>query len=94
MRNWRKWEENQAKRSKRASYAAQCRWQQYHADLPPRATRRIEIEMRDSHRPMQVIRAEQCEGNDGRWTRWRIDGCQCRPVASSGLARLIAEALQ
>jgi len=94
MRNWRKWREGEKLRSQRASYAAQCRWARHHADAPKRDARRIVIEIRDTHRPTQLIRAEQCETTDGRWSRWRIAGCGCRPVAATGLARLIAEAVK
>lgn len=94
MRNWKKWNAGSKARSTRAQHAANCRWERYHADMPPRETRCIEITLCDSHRPMQIIRAQQCEGTDGRWSRWSIDGCRCRPVASSGLAKLLAEVLQ
>jgi len=69
--NWRKWNRNERKRSERASHAARVRWDRYHAGIeePPRESRIVQIQITDSHRPMQTIRlqAEQTERGWGRW---------------------------
>lgn len=59
----------------------------------PRETRVIEITIRDSHRPMTIIRARQEEGIDGQWGRLRIEGCEGRPVGRNGLGKRIAAAV-
>ena len=60
------------------------------AGLPVRESRVIEITIRDSHRPMTVIRATQTE-HEGVGSRWRIAEYSGRPVGKTGLARLLAQ---
>lgn len=93
MRNWAQFWDKAQQRSKRAEYAARCRWDRYHASAPMRDSRVIEITIRDSHRPRTIIRAQQDQLDDGRWSRLRIDGSQGRPVSRHGLAQRIASAL-
>jgi len=91
MRNWRKYRSDKAqrKRSERAAHAARVRCERYHADLPVRQTRTVVITIRDSARPMSVIRATQHERMDGRWTRFYVEGFSGRPVSASGLGAMI-----
>ena len=75
------------------SRRARKRWEVCRPDEPPRETRVIEITIRDSHRPMQIIRATQLQGDEGRGGRLRIDGIQARPVGRRGLGVIVAEAV-
>ena len=90
MRNWRKWEAGAARRSERARHAANARWETYHDAMPRRETRVVEITVRDSHRPLTRIRAEQFEDGDGRWSRWHVVGHAGRPRGKHGLGQLLA----
>lgn len=56
-------------------------------------TRVIEITIRDSHRPMTIIRAKQIEKDDGRWSRLRVDGSTGRPIGRCGLGMKVASAV-
>ena len=60
---------------------------------PVREVRGIEITIRDSHRPMTVIRVRQHQGDEGEWGRLRVEGMRMRPVGRAGLGRLVAAAV-
>jgi len=92
-RNWSKWRAGRHKRSARARHAAEIRWQRHHAAQPTREIRRIAVTIRDSHRPMTVLRATQHDQGGGQWSRLRIQGSHGRPVSRHGLAMRIAAAL-
>lgn len=93
--DWRKWNKGKRARSERASKAARARWEKEHSGKQPepRETRHIEITIRDSHRPMTIIRAHQEQQDYGRWSRLRIEGSTSRPVSRNGMAKRIAAAL-
>lgn len=59
------------------------------AGLPVRQTRVVEITIRDSHRPVTVLRLEQHECGENKWTRWH--GLGKRPLSASGIARVLAK---
>jgi hypothetical protein len=93
--NWRKWHEGKAKRSAKARRAAEARWERHHAALaaePVRVPRVAEITIRDSCRPMMVVRLER------QGTRWKIfqqgEQVGTRPVAASGLGMMLAKVLE
>jgi hypothetical protein len=72
MRNWRTWKAKAKARSDLARRAAEARWAAYHeaqADDPIRQTRVVEMTIKDSHRPMRVIRME-AEQTERGWSRW------------------------
>jgi hypothetical protein len=92
--NWRKWNNTRAQRSERAQRAAEARWARAHDAAPARETRTIEIAIRDSHRPMETIRLSRDEVGDGRWSRWRVADVDCRPVGTTGVARLLARLIE
>jgi hypothetical protein len=100
MRNWQKWRENAAARSARATRAAEARWARYHAadDSPPRETRFVELTLRDSHRPMRIVRMEADETQRGEWGRWAVteDGQRIgrRRLGRSGIADLLSRSLE
>jgi len=74
MRNWKTFRCGAAARSERARRAATARWAAYHlaqADAPLRQTRVVEMTIRDSHRPMRVIRMA-AEQTDRGWSRWLV----------------------
>ena len=58
-----------------------------------REVRVIEIVIRDSHRPMTRMRAEQCQDDEGRWGRLRMEGGAGRPVGRRGLGERVARAV-
>ena len=93
MRNWRKWREGKEKRSELARRAAETRWARVHAEAPLRERRVIEITIRDSHRMRTVIRAEQLQDEEGRWSRLRVEGSKGRPVGRHGLGLRVAAAV-
>lgn len=70
---WVKWNNGTNQRSERASHAARVRWDRYHAGInhPPRQSRIVQIQIMDSHRPMQTIRLQAEEGERG-WGRWLV----------------------
>lgn len=103
--NWRKWNAEKGKRSARAQHASEIRWARYHAALsaePVRASRVVEITIRDTHRPMRVIclrsevyglRSDPCSRS-----RWAVteNGTQIgtRRLGTTAIARAIARSLQ
>jgi hypothetical protein len=78
---WRKWHNTRAQRIERAQRAAEARWARARAhddDAPARETRTVEIAIRDSHRPMEIVRLTRDDVGDGRWSRWRVAGARLR----------------
>ena len=94
MHNPRLWTKKSAARSALKRRAAQARWERAHANRPLRCERVVRITVEDFLRTRSVIVARQVEGDDGRWSRWRVDGMTCRPIGGSGLAVLVREALE
>ena len=99
MRNWGKWNEGKTRRSEIARKAATARWAAYHAFQagdPQRHSRVIELTIRDSHRPMQVIHIHR-ESIGHAWSRARVyvNGSRVgvRAFGRTALAKLVAEAL-
>ena len=99
MRNWAKWQADKTRRSAAAQKAAHARGAANHAFQagdPQRHSRVIELTIRDSHRPMQVIHIHR-ESIGHAWSRARvyINGSRVgvRAFGRTALAKLIAEAL-
>jgi hypothetical protein len=99
MRNWAKWREAKARRSAAGRAGANARWAAYHAAQagePVRQSRVTEITVRDSHRPMEIVRIVR-EPRDHSWGRGRVE-VNGKPVGRralgiSGIARLLARSL-
>ena len=97
--NWRTWNQKAAERSARASHAANVRWERYHAGIeePTRESRIVQIQITESHRPMQTIRLQAEEGLRG-WGRWLVhangDRIGQRRYGRSAIADMIARLLQ
>jgi ATPase subunit of ABC transporter with duplicated ATPase domains len=96
MRDWQKWRAGAKARSARASRAAIARWDAVRAARagePVRETRVTEITVRDSHRPMEIVRLQSEETRSG-WSRRRVShngvSLSIRPLGPSGIASLIA----
>jgi hypothetical protein len=100
MRNWAKWHEAKARRSAAGRAGANARWAAYHATQdaePVRQSRVTEIVIRDSHRPMEVIRLTR-EPRGQTWSR-AIVTQNNQPVGRrafgvSAISRLLARSLQ
>lgn len=99
MRDWAKWRKDKARRSANASKAATARWKACHAACsgePLRESRKTELTIRDTHRPLQIVRIERQEIKRG-WSRGRVEvnGQRVgrRTFGRTAIARLIAEAL-
>jgi hypothetical protein len=89
------WGKRKRKRSNRGQHGADCRWRKYHEKLagePVRTDRVIEITIRDSHRPMTVIRLRREQNDEGRWGRWR--GIGKTALGPSGVGKLIGKYLE
>lgn len=100
MRNWKKWRAGTKARNESARRAAMARWDAYHQAVsaePLRATRTVEITIRDSHRPMHVIILKADERQNG-WSRFSVSegGVRIgsRRFGRSSIASLIAALLQ
>lgn len=99
MRDWRKWRADSERRRHAARRAAQIRWDRHHAeqsDVVARATRSVELSIRDTHRPMRIIRmeAEEREHGWGRWAAWENETrIGSRQFGRSKIAELIARSL-
>ena len=84
-----------AERSERAQYAANVRWERYHAGIeePVRESRVVEMRIVDSHRAGVVIRLQAEEGPRG-WGRFRVwcngERVGSRSFGRSGVGDLIA----
>ena len=63
---------------------------QDHKNDAIRESRTVEITIRDSHRPMQIVKMRQDERGEGRWSRWTVEGLTCRPLGNTGIGKLIA----
>ncbi len=50
-----------------------------------RMERVLRLTIEDSMRPRQV------EGEEGRWSRFRIVGAKCRPKGKTGIGKLVAD---
>jgi hypothetical protein len=84
------WRRKKERFSARGRKGAAVRWARAHADSGPvRVSRWVEITIRDSHRPMEVIRARRDVDDEGRWGRWRVDDYQGRPLGARGLGMLV-----
>ena len=99
MPNWIKWYADKDRRRESARKAANARWSAYHAAQagePQRHSRSTELTIRDSHRPMQIIRIHR-ESIGHAWSRGRvyINGRRVghRAFGRTALAKLLAEAL-
>ena len=99
MRNWAKWRAEASARSERARRAAMARWDAECAarhDEPCRTSRVIEMVVRDSHRPMRLIRLE-ADDKGRAWSRWKVteNGARVgrRRFGRTAIARLIAYSL-
>lgn len=99
MRNWKDWNDGAADRSRRASHAANARWDKHRAadGEPIRKTRVEEIMIRSSLRPMQIIRIERQQSEHG-WSRGRVtvnsQRVGRRTLGRTALSKLIWEALR
>jgi hypothetical protein len=99
MRDWFKWQADKSRRSEIACKAATARWDAHHAahaGEPKRHSRVSELTIRDSHRPLQIIRIHR-ESKGHAWSRGRvyIDGHRIghRAFGRTALGKLLAEAL-
>lgn len=100
MRDWAKWWEAKARRSAAGRAGATARWAAYHAakaDEPVRQSRVTEITIRDSHRPMEIVRIVR-QPRAHSWGRGRVT-VNGRPVGRrafgvSAIARLLARSLE
>jgi hypothetical protein len=61
------------------------------SDGPVRGDRVVRITVEDSLRPTRVIVARQFEQDEGRWSRFHVQGRF--PVSASGLGALVAGAI-
>lgn len=75
------------------------RWETVHAakrNEPPRETRAIELTIRDSHRPMRMIRLTAEETEHG-WSRWTVtengQPAGARPWGKNAIAKAIARTM-
>lgn len=100
MRNWRKWRSGNEQRSERARKAANARWdacRAANASEPIRRDRVVELTIRDTHRPMFIIRLQAHETPRG-WSRWQVteNGKQVgrRRWGTHAVAAMIARSLQ
>lgn len=85
------WAKQKEKLSARGRLGASARWDRVHAaPVAVRESRVVEITIRDSHRPMELVRARREMDDVGIWGRWRVAGVAGRPVGPRGLGRLIA----
>ena len=92
--NWSEWHNTRDQRRERARLAAQARWALAHADMAlVRESRTVEIAIRDSHRPMDVVRLSREDLGNGRWSRWRVADAQLRPLGATGIGKLLARLL-
>jgi len=62
------------------------------SDEPRRAERVIRITVEDSLRPTRVIVARQFEQDEGRWSRFHVQGRF--PASASGLGALVAVVIE
>jgi hypothetical protein len=99
MQSHAKWKAGSRARSDRARAAANVLWQRVHAAAaaePERETRFVELTIRDSHRPLRVIRL-QAEQSDHAWGRWAVDenGSRigARRFGRSAISEMIARSL-
>lgn len=100
MRDWAKYHAEAGERSRRASHAAQARWDAAHAsqaDEPVRETRVVELRILDSHRTGRTIRLAADQTPTG-WSRWRVweNGTRIckRNIGTTGIAAAIAWSLR
>lgn len=84
------WRKKQEQRSARGRRGAEARWARAHAEGPVRASRWVEIEVRCSDRPLEVVRLRQDELDDGRWSRFVIEGTHGRRRGANGVGKLVA----
>jgi len=61
------------------------------SDEPVRGERLVRITVEDSLRPTRVIVARQFEQDEGRWSRFHVQGRF--PVSASGLGAFVASAV-
>jgi hypothetical protein len=98
--NWRKWNAGKRQRSDKARHAANTRWDRVRAARagePVRETRVVELTIRDSHRPMRIVRL-QAEELERSWSRWAVseNGQKIgnRRFGRNGIADLLARSLE
>ena len=99
MRNWAKGREAKARRSAAGRTGAVARWTEYHAAQaaePVRQSRVTELTIRDTHRPMEIVRIVR-QPRDHSWGRGRVT-VNGRPVGRrafgvSAIAQLLARSL-
>ncbi len=86
---WRKKKEKQSERGRRGSEA---RWAKEHQDpAPVRTSIYVEVEVRYSARPTEIIRMRRDQMDNGRWSRFHIEGISGRPRGTRGVGLLIAK---
>jgi hypothetical protein len=100
MRKYIDWNKHHATRSAAAAKAANARWDRVRAarkDEPLRASRVVELTIRDTHRTMRVIRLK-CEPSLQGWGRFAVmeNGAQIgkRRFGHKALAALLAASLR
>ena len=99
MRDWAKWRKEKARRSAAGRAGANARWAAYHVAQdgePVRQSRVTELTIRDTHRPMEIVRIVR-QPRDHSWGRGRVT-VNSRPVGRrafgiSAIARLLARSL-
>jgi|GEM_PF-3658755 len=89
---WKRLKQKRLERSRKGVEARRRKREMANTGLPLRQTRVVEITIRDSHRTMTVLRLEQHEGHEGKWTRWH--GLGKRPLGINGIAHVIGKYLQ
>jgi hypothetical protein len=85
---WRRKKEKQRERGRRG---AEARWAKKHQNpAPVRTSIHVEVEVRHSDRPTEIIRMRRDQMDDGRWSRFHIQGIPGRPRGTRGSGLLIA----
>ena len=82
-------------RSDRGQRGAEARWRKYHEKLagePVRRDRVAEITIRDSHRPMTVIRLSREDMGEGQWGRWQ--GIGESALGPTGIGKIVGRYLE
>jgi len=78
-------------RSRKGVAARAVKWAARTAGLPIRQDRVVEIVIRDSHRPLTIIRLRR-EDQGERWGRWR--GIGSVPLGPTGIGTIIGKYLE